>query len=410
MGRSSYVRAAGAVVLLCAIAAPQSSAATQQVYLDFQTNPGNGSTTHIYTATEQTQILTKVQGYYSAFDFSFSLTAPVVGQFSTVTFNSATDFSGNPLTGGIAQTIDFRNLIKNDNARVNANGLLGGSGQPAATSANFVALTSLIGSHELGHLQGLRHYDGLGPIGSGVATSANKTGMMPDYPGPVTATESGRHLMASPASLNQTLNQAVGPVFFGEREDVKLSFNQFGSVFAESGAAHGSTATAQALTLNDLAVPNTTDSSAQNFGKTFAVKAFDVTGSIGASGQQDFYSFAAPAGLFEVEVMSKVLPTGRTSLLDPMITIFDSLGTAVPYYGGAGGANNDDEFETTDSALIDLILPSTGTYFAKVNGFNTSTGGYELFAYTFAVPEPGAIGLSLAGLTLLLVHRRRRAA
>jgi hypothetical protein len=408
---SRSLRAAGAAFLLIAVAVavPQSSAATQQVYFDFTTNPGNGTSTHIYTSTEQTQILSKAQGYYSAFDFSFSLTAPPVGQFSTVTFNAATDFTNNPLTGGIAQTIDFRNLIKNDNARVNVNGLLGGSGQPAATSANFVALTSLIGSHELGHLQGLRHYDGLGPIGSGVATTANRTYFHPDYPGPVSATESGRHLMASPASLGQTLNQAVGPVFFGEREDVKLAFNQTPTLFSEIGVAHGSTVAAQPLVLTDLVVPNTLDASAENFGKTFAVKAFDVTGSISAAGQQDFYSFTAPAGLLEVEVMSKVLPSPRTSALDPQITIFDNLGNLVPYYGGPNGAFNDDEFESTDSALIDLILPSTGTYFARVKGFSTTTGGYELFAYTFAVPEPGAMAMCMAGLTLLLVRRRRAA-
>jgi hypothetical protein len=400
----SIARVAASVVLATSFCF-SARAVTQSVFLDFTTNPGNGTTTHIYTAGEQNSILTRIQGFYSSWDFSFSLTSPG-GTFSTVTFNAPTDFNGNALAGGIAQDIDFRNLIKNDNARVNANGLLGGSGQPAATSTNFVNLTSFIGAHELGHLQGLRHGDSWGPIGSGVSTSGNKTAPNPDYPGPTTATETGMHLMASPASTGQTLTQAVGPAFFGEREDVRLSFNQTGSTVAEQVGAHGSIGSAQSITLPTLTVPNTLLAGTQNFGKPFSVKAVSVTGSISASGEADYYSFSAPAGLFEVEVIAKVLPSPRTSNLDAQISVFDSVGNFVNYFGST--AFNDDEFESLDSQLIDLNLPVTGNYFMKVNGFSTSVGGYELYAYSINVPEAGTCGTVLLVAGFLASRRRRR--
>ncbi|MGE3821697.1 MAG: MBG domain-containing protein, partial [Isosphaeraceae bacterium] len=43
-------------------------------------------------------------------------------------------------------------------------------GQPSASSDNFVALTSTLVAHELGHLLGLRHSDSFGPIGINPAT------------------------------------------------------------------------------------------------------------------------------------------------------------------------------------------------------------------------------------------------
>jgi hypothetical protein len=400
----SIARVAASVVLAASLCF-SARAVTQSVFLDFTTNPGNGTSTHIYTASEQNSILTRIQGFYSSWDFSFSLTSPG-GTFSSVTFNAPTDFNGNALVGGIAQDIDFRNLIKNDNARVNANGLLGGSGQPAATSTNFVNLTSFIGAHELGHLQGLRHADSWGPIGSGVSTTGNKNSMTPVYPGPVNATETGMHLMASPASVGQTLAQAVGPAFFGEREDVRLSFNQTGSTVAEQAGAHGSTATAQAITLPTLTVPNTLLAGTQNFGKTFDVKAVSVTGSISASGEADFYSFTAPAGLFEVQVIARTLPSPRTSGLDSQVSVFDSLGNFVNYF--STNATNDDEIEGTfDSQIIDLTLPTTGSYFMKVNGFSTSTGGYELYAYSFNVPEAGSCTAALFVAGFIASRRRR---
>ena len=59
---------------------------------------------------------------------------------------------------------------------------------------------------------------------------------------------------------------------------------------------------------------------------------------------------------------------------------------------------NDDSFQDSDSSIIDLTLPTTGTYYAMVTSSPNSvalnqplTGDYELFIYTFAAGRPRRI-------------------
>lgn len=232
--------------------------------------------------------------------------------------------------------------------------------------------------------------------------------------------------MASPASLGQTLNEAVTDTFFNERSAVKLSFANSGSVVNEDAGLRSTIATAQSLSLSSLIVPNTipqfipgTTTPTTNYGKTFDVRAVTALGSLSIAGQQDFYAFNATAGqLFNIEVMSQALTPGGSfrysDRIDSILTIYDGAGNIIPYYNGT--AQNDDEFETTDSVLMDLTMPSTGTFYARVNAFsNTDTGNYELFLYSFAAnavvsaPEPGTVGLVIVGLLpLVTVLTRRR--
>src|SRR5258707_1296629 len=81
---------------------------------------------------------------------------------STLFFNNA-PAGGEP--GGLSSELDFRNLNRASTAAIDVNGLLGGPGEPAAVSANFVAMSATIGAHELGHQMGLLHIDSFGPIG-----------------------------------------------------------------------------------------------------------------------------------------------------------------------------------------------------------------------------------------------------
>lgn len=391
----------------------QLHAQTQNVWLQFL-NPGDaGASTTAYTGAEQTSVLNIVSGYYAPFGgFSFSLTDPG-GTRSIVQINAANDFSNAPLTGGIAQDIDFRNLLKSDQARVNIVGLLGGGGQPANNSTNRVNLTSFIAAHELGHLQGLRHGDSFGPIGSGLPTTiAPANGdFNPSWTGPRLANETGNRLMASPASVAQTLAQAAaGPTVtsFSERESVKLAHNQNPTVTNEQGGAHGSIATAQSINFANLAVANPLPVGATNFGKSFVVSTFDVVGRISATGgEQDWYSFTTTQvnTLMNIEVISLVLnglnrgagpQQNPWAGLDLTMTVTNNLGAAIPYYGAPAGAFNDDEFESFDPRLVDLLIPTPGTYFIQLRGFQTTTtGSYELFGYQFAtaVPEPMTMGL-----------------
>jgi Bacterial pre-peptidase C-terminal domain/PEP-CTERM motif len=384
--------AAASMYAASAVAAPM------VVYLDFVSRTGAGE--YAYSAAERNLIQTNIAADYALFDYSFTQTMPLSGNFSTLFFNSGPQ-------GGLAQDIDFRNLNRNDTAQININGL-------AAGSAAVVSLSSFIGAHELGHLAGLRHGDSFGAIGQGIHNPPGGSPYLPDYPGPTTANETTSSLMASPASVGQLLSEANESATFNERSAVKLAFNEQPNVIAEQAGVHGSIATAQAITLAALNVPNPLPALGRmNSGKLFDVDAFVVTGAIGVNDENDFYSFTADAGdLFNFEVISGV-PNRIANPIDSVIRVRDSSGAVIAYYSGT--AVNDDEFESTDSILIDLRLQSTGTYFIEVDTFGTAdTGNYELFGYRFAafdntpIPEPGTLMLGLVGVALAGAARRRQ--
>src|SRR5262249_29743508 len=73
-------------------------------------------------------------------------------------------------------------------------------------------------------------------------------------------------------------------------------------------------------------------------------------------------------------------------------------GNLVAYYDST--AVNDDQFEPTDSSLIDLRLPADGKYFVRVHAFHldkADTGRYELFIYRFDAGNPTDLGDTLEG-------------
>ena len=153
--------------------------------------------------------------------------------------------------------------------------------------------------------------------------------------------------------------------------------------------------------------------------ETFAVAAVDVVGHIGgtvdvtdANGQPvtdpktnapykqsvpDFYSFTGKAGdVMNLEVMSTALTRLDPNTFDSLMQLYDSHGQLI--------AESDDQFEPSDSLLIDLTLPSNDTYTVEVSAFHTNDstfldphsdhynpaafynaehGNYELFMYRF---------------------------
>ena len=364
----------------------------QAVFVDFDSATAGAD--HVYTASERAQILDRMRIDYGRFDFTFTDTAPASGVFSTITINDGPSF-------GIAEDVDFRNLNFGDNATVDVN-----SG--AFTSAQFVTLTANVASHELGHLVGLRHGDSFGPIGSGIDPNTVGTGAFrPTFPGPLGANETQFHLMESDGVfVENSVDQ-----FFSERSAIRLEFNESGVVVGEMAGARDSLATAQVLSLGSLVVPNTIEVGARAGLGDFDVDAIAVVGSLDSFNEEDFYSFEAEAGdLFNFEVISTV-PGRIFDNIDPQISILDSSGNLVDYFGQ--DAFNDDEFESLDSILIDLVLPETDTYFVRVNAFSvTDLGDYELFLHRFngvavAIPEPSAIALGL--IAMGMATRRRRA-
>ncbi len=142
---------------------------TQVVYLDFDSATGPGEKT--YSIEERNAIEARLEELFgSPFSVSFTQTRPAIGYYATVTVNAGGRDENEVLVGGVARELDWRNFNPGSLAAVNVNAFLGKRGQPAGSSANFVAMTATVMAHEVGHLLGLRHSDAFGPIGTNPAT------------------------------------------------------------------------------------------------------------------------------------------------------------------------------------------------------------------------------------------------
>lgn len=365
---------------------------TQVVFLDFARTGGDFEVDFSQEARDLIQA--GIEKDYAQFDFSFVQTQPTSGDYSTLFFNDGPGF-------GIAQEIDFRNVNKNDTATIQTSSvfdfdtgeIIEDPDNPRPINPNlfdnvedFAKFSAYVASHELGHIQGLRHRDSLGPIGSGFSDDffflfGAGSFASPAYPGPFQATDTPNHLMET--GISQNMITTLPEQYFGAREAIKLSFNERGSVVPEAAGFKPTMATAQALTLAPLDVPNTIESG-DLVGAEFFVNAVAVTGELGFANERDFYSFEGQAGqVINIEVISDVfVETRYQERIDPIITLYDSNGDIVDYYGT--DATNDDEFETFDALILDLFLPEDDTYFIEIDAFQTfDTGNYELFIHNY---------------------------
>jgi hypothetical protein len=316
-----------------------------------------------------------------------------------------------------------------------------GQRNPDNTVPNFLALSVKIAAHELAHLMGLRHYDAFGPIGSGVHTPPGNSAFSPAYTGVSEAFETFSHLISSPASVGSDRKNDIGNLFFGEREAIKLSYVM--SDPASTRSTESLTPTdrhnglSQDLAWKTLAVPNTIGSG-QNSNANLYAEILSVTGQIeidpvtGRS-EDDRYSFTGRSGdIVTVEVSSRALKRftnlgGSATLtpdgyIDSRLSLLGSNGDLVGYYESV--AFNDDEFESSDSILLDVVLPSDGSYTIVVDSFtrgvqpsdpdpsilpelgrklyndiinDTDVGNYELFVYRFARENARDVRNTLVG-------------
>jgi Ca2+-binding RTX toxin-like protein len=491
----------------------------QVIYLDFDSETGKGE--HVYTVEERNQIQDRLEQVFGApLSVSFSQTAPSVGRFTTMVFNSG---EAEALIAGLAEELDWRNVNAASRAEVNVNGFLGRPGQPAATSANYVALTFTVTAHELGHLFGLRHTDSFGPIGSGIyaglvarVTSevvtptlsappgtvggigvyvlrhspvllapttqygntqqnaftppqgtvladgvpvatfiVNSTGAVevtpignpahavlggfldpntggivlewsampavssvratyqfdpfrPGYRGPDDAVETPLHIMASPSSVGTTVAHALGNTHFGERELIKLAFNDASRTVAETAlpviaapAATGATTARDLGTLPGLALP-TVAPPVNGYAQVHATNVVGAINLAGPASENDVYAFLGRAGDYlTAEVLSDTLRQRFANTIDSILRVYGPGGQLLTYYGQP--AVNDDGIDGRDAILLDVPLPVDGVYYVVVDTFfnqavpDTDTGGYELFLYTYTPARAGAARLGGEG-------------
>ncbi len=279
-----------------------------------------------------------------------------------------------------------------------------GQNQLPPTEANFIALSSTIASHEVGHMLGLRHHDAFGAPGEGIFAALGGNAFLPSYDDALAAApETADHLLASPASVRTTLTDALANPYFGEREALKLAFSETGVSIMEASPTDktdsltisGVTYSVQPLgDLPGLVVPNTIENPlADNYGVDFGAAAANVIGSIEIDpvtrrSESDLYSFYAAAGdIVTVEALSLTLRTRIDFTIDSLIRVYDSQGSKLDYYGSPLGAFNDDGFEPTDSILIDVPIPANGTYYVEVDTFNFYVDEFPRYVPGFDVQQ-----------------------
>jgi parallel beta-helix repeat protein len=371
-------------------------AKTQWVFLDFNTYTVAGD--QVYTDTERAAVLNRIEMDYYGPDptnpslpnfahrwFDVDLTNNLsdipsnlasTGQYATLYFNR-TPPSGLP--GGEASEVDLGNTNFGGYASIQINGMVGGGAQPPAIdpvtgSDNFAILSAKIGAHELAHLMGVRHSDAFGPIGFGVHTPPGNTEFNPNFDGSDAAFETFDHLISSPATVGSTRFNDLRALDFGPREAIKLAFASQGTTVVAPTGTHSSFPAAQPLTLAPLTVPNT-DVNLPDIekGLNFQVAALDVHGTIGLDpttnlAAPDYYAINGQKGdvdTFEVDSQELARLHGQNTI-DSVLSIYDSAGHLIAF--------NDDQYEGTDSLLLDVTLPATGIYYIKVSSFAAPAG------------------------------------
>ena len=368
---------------------PTSAVRTQYVYLDFDTYTNNdpaigadpNGIEHEYSQPERDAIQALLEADYHGptatwwYPVVFSQDLGYIlansDQYVTEFFNRTPSFNR---PGGESDELDFGNVNLGGSASIQVNGLTGGFDQPTTTSDNIIALSAKVAAHELAHLMGVLHEDAFGPVGYGIHTPPGSGSFNPAFVGPNGAFETFSHLISSPATDGSNRFNDLGDLYFGEREAVKLTFASYGQTKTEA-AVHDSIGSAQKLTLAALPVKNTEKGKAAlNSARTLPWPGWPSQAKLCADptthhSVNDYYSFTGLAGEnFNFEVMSKELSRLGDNTIDSYLRIYDSEGKLVPYYNGT--ARNDDNFESSDSVLFDVILPTSGTYYVEVSPFN----------------------------------------
>lgn len=318
---------------------------------------------------------------YDEFDVTFTETAPG-GSFHTLAMGASTSLAG--LLGN-AFLIDWRNRISTQTVDIYPSNFFWAVtfSTNRATQVQHMA-TALAGTagHELGHAFGLLHEDAYGD--PRITNYANTHGFQ------------NQHIMATGISGLSLSNRATSLREFGMLELAKLEYGLSlttggpPAAQAETGGAHGTAATAQALQFTNLPLSGT--------------RASLLEGSVAA--EDDYYSFAAGQGaLLTVQVITTNTPT----VLDPRVSLIDTNGTSVLF------SNNDRRFSNNvwntgflvnlDPMILNFAMPYSGTFYLDVEA-NGGSGNYDLLV--LIIPEPSTMMIAVFALGVMGSRRRRK--
>jgi Bacterial pre-peptidase C-terminal domain len=341
-------------------------------------------------ATIQANVLSSLTTSFAGYTVNFTNVNPG-GVFETINFGLV----GGGL--GLADRLDFRNLVGNDVARV-FTGNFGLFIESAETRGQQIQEFSVAlggtAAHEFSHNLGLEHRDPYGIVGAGVS---NPIG------GYITNGIQNVYIQATDITGISESQREVQRSF-SDFSHVKLNFANNLTVaplapINEQGGPHGTPATAQHIVPSLLTT-----------GNTAFLDAATVIGAISAPGQQDWYSFDLLAGEFLTAItMSEGFYTND---VDTVLTLFDTDGSTDLVENddteiGLNSVNPGDDLYATDSSIYNFRAATTGTYFLRVTGFLNDTGAYEMLFATNGVPEPGAALVLWVGLAGVFSFRRR---
>lgn len=468
MGRWLLVANLAAAVVLALLHSPRQAVGFQTFYVDFDSIADAfaldpmmeglppADEIYEYSTTQRTFILEYLNSNYSPYDMIFlEGTKPAPGAGSNITLNGG--------FGAGAEQVDFRNLDKGDDAKVNIISIFKFLGKDAMTDPwtddDVMIATAKAAAHEAEHLLGGRHHDKSSPLNMGLAAPGaglDPGDFSPSYPGPTDAFESAftfSSLHAGGSLSFASLTSAPDTTFVSERIIPRLV------VAADSPEDPGD----PFLTIDEgdnhslgMAQPIT---SVTGFARPYPLRPTDtgltliegkaavVLGElemIGMGVPGDYYEFFGEAGeKWTIEAMSYLLPdpdgdgkryadnadVAFIVLAGPGAPLPFATGSVIPYYGDPFGAMNDDDDDKTDgdvdlrgATVLDLELPYTGSYIIEVipaasflgTGKPGPTepkdfGSYELFLYSAkATPEPTTFMVVGMGMMAGLMQRRRR--
>ena len=202
-------------------------------------------------------------------------------------------------------------------------------------------------------------------------------------------------------------------------DEVRAVQYYFGDVNEKSHSGAGNGAASLATTLGAIASGGTRSVGAAANVPTQAIAgtATDFV-SISNAGDVDFYSFTVSAasrlaatltprgGVFDQAGQGQTPTTFDANARNNLaLTLIDSSGTNVLGTADATLAGGMESF-------VNLVLPSAGTYYARVSGADPNIQLYELSLTptTFAAPEPATGGMAFVIAAVLVRRQRDRAA